>query len=452
MKKALTVVALALAFTTTATANPLSAMNAWVEGQLSASSGSVLAYAFLALGGLFASLLPCVYPLYPITASIVKGRAQEGGKRWPHPVTYYLGLASMYFCFGLIAGVTGGAFNEVLRYPMVNVGLSLLFLVLALATAGYLHLNFFGASQVGEKTPGLVGTFIMGMGAGLLSSSCVGPFVISILIGIASASDGFALMASLGAALKMLAFGLGLGVPFLIVGLFGAKLPRGGSWMRYVQIGLGMLIGWFSYVYLEKGLSGLGFESGAIQLIFFGAILLLFAVYRLQSKKSDEFHRMATAVYTLMAVVAFLALGRGILPSAGYVQGVPASVAGVSAGPAVQQKGKLTWFLDKEDAIAAAEESGKPIFVDFFGSWCANCKEFEKLTQSDATLNEALSNVVLLKVQDTDPEFKEWQSDSRFPELKVGLPFFVIMDASGNMIYKTSDYTRTDEMLLFLEG
>ena len=58
---------------------------------------------------------------------------------------------------------------------------------------------------------------------------------------------------------------------------------------------------------------------------------------------------------------------------------------------------------------------------------------------------------MLLKIQDTEPAFTEWQKDARFPELKVGLPFFVIMDVKGNLLYKTSDYTQTEDMLLFLQ-
>lgn len=450
MKSSILIVAIILLGVSNANANPLSDMNAWVERQLSASSGSPLSYAFLALGGLLASLLPCVYPLYPITASIIKGRGKTGGNRWPHPVSYYLGMATMYFSFGLIAGLTGGAFNEIMRWPLVNVGLALIFLLLALATAGFLHLNFFGAGQFGDKTPGLGGTFLMGMGAGLLSSSCVGPFVIGILIGIAGSSEGFALVASLTAALKMLAFGLGLGVPFLMVGLFGARLPKSGSWMKYVQWALGAVIGWFAFVYLEKGLAGYGFEPKAIQLIFAGALLFLFAIYRLLPKSLDEFSRMANAFYALLAVIAFLSLARGLIPTPTGSPGGPLAVS--ESGPAVDRKGKLVWYLDKADAVTAAAKLGRPIFVDFFASWCTNCKKFEEFTQTNAALNEALRQVVLLKVQDTDPEFKEWQNDKRFPELKIGLPFFVVMDAAGNMIYKTSDYTRTDEMILFLQN
>lgn len=431
---------------------PLAAVNAWVDGRLAANQASASAYLFLFLGGLLASLLPCVYPLYPITASIIKGRASGAGQaRVLYPLTYYAGLATIYFLFGFIAGITGGAINEILRLPFTNLMISLLFLVLALSTAGFIHLPWFSGNAAGENKGGLSGTFLMGMGAGLLSSSCVGPFVVSILIGLASqAQNGFMLAATLVAACKMLAFGLGLGIPFLGIGLFGAKLPRSGAWMKYVQWALGAAILYFAYLYLEKGLSGYHVAPASIQLIFFGALILLFSVYLWQGETLDGCKRMERALYALFAVVGGLIMAQGMLPASSATMAMNPSAA--TNIVATETKGELTWYLKREDAFKAAREQGKPIFIDFFAYWCANCKEFEKLTQTDPQLIKGLKNAVLLKVYDTDPAFKAFQADSRYPELKVGLPFFAILNADDELLYKTSDYTRTDEMLLFLGG
>jgi thiol:disulfide interchange protein DsbD len=226
--------------------NSVSAMNSWVEAQLATNHSSMGAFVFLMIGGFLASLLPCVYPLYPITASIIQARSQNKTQKALHPSIYYAGLAFVYFVFGFIAAATGGAFNDLMRLPLTNIALSMLFLILALATAGLLHISMFSTSAIGEKTSGVFGTFVMGMGAGLLSSSCVGPFVVSILVGMASQADGFSMINTLTAALKMLFFGLGLGVPFLLIGLFGVRLPKSGNWMKYVQWALGVLILYFS--------------------------------------------------------------------------------------------------------------------------------------------------------------------------------------------------------------
>lgn len=421
----------------------LAGANRWVEGHLAAGSGWAAGMALLFLGGLLASLLPCVYPLYPITAGIIRGRSGGGGGAWPHPVAYYLGLAAVYFGLGLAAGATGGAFNQVLRWPLVNVGLALLFFALALATAGLLHIGWFGGGVAGGGVPGLRGTFVMGMGAGMLSSSCVGPFVVGILVALAGQADGGARLMSLAmAASKMLAFGLGLGLPFLAIGLFGAKLPKSGGWMRWVQWGLGGLIAWFSYVYLEKGLGSLGVGPSGVALVFWAGVALVIAAYFAQGGAAPAPERVARSVWALVAVAAALAMARGVYPS-----GASAAVT----GPETLRGAGLTWYLNRQDAVAEAKRTGRPIFVDFFAHWCANCKEFERRVASDVALNAALGKAVLLKIQDTDPEFKEFQADPRFPELKVGLPFFAILDSGDQLLYKTSDFTRTSEMILFLE-
>ncbi len=418
--------------------------NLWVERQISAGAGAPSEFAFLFLGGLLASLLPCVYPLYPITAGIVRGRG-AGRAGWLHPVTYYFGLAAAYFGFGVIAGVSGGAFNEVLRWPAVNVALALLFFVLALATAGVLHLDWFGGVAPGRDAPGLHGTFLMGIGAGLLSSSCVGPFVIGILVALAGqAGESIRLGAVFAAAFKMLAFGLGLGLPFLAVGLFGVKLPKSGGWMRWVQWALAALIAWFAYSYLEKGLGTLGVAPGGITLVFWSALAFVAAVFFVQGASAPVPERMARAVWALAAVAATLAMARGVSPLA-------AAPPVAAAGPQTIESGGLDWFIDRKDAVEEARRTGRPIFVDFFAHWCANCKEFDKRVATDQALQAALRGAVRLKIQDSDPEFKEFQADSRFPELKTGLPFFAIVNAEDQLLYKTSDFTRTSEMILFLE-
>ena len=420
--------------------------NNWIEGRMAANSMSVGMFFFLFLGGLLASLLPCVYPIYPLTATLLRNRSGGTSSKWVHPLSYYLGLAGVYFLFGLIAAVTGGAFNQILRLPETNIALSFLFLLLALSTSGFIYFSFLSGGGSGETKPGLAGTFLMGMGAGLLASSCVGPFVVGILIKIAGSSEQVSLVTTLTAASKMLAFGFGLGVPLLAIALFGIRLPKSGSWMGNVQRALGLVILYFSYVYLDKGLSGLGFQPEKIRLVFFGALIVLVSIYKLQGTEVDSFKRTGRALAGLLLVIGFFCMQHALVSE---VQAVP--VAQTETAANVEKSGNLSWHRNMDDAMKEAQQQGKPLFVDFSASWCANCKEFDKLTQSDTKLNEALGKVVLCKIRDSDPTFKKFQADPRFPELKVGLPFLVVMDAKGNLLFKTSDYTRTDDMLLFLQ-
>lgn len=424
-------------------------MNGWLERQLSANGSSVSAYLFLLVGGMLASLLPCTYPLYPITVNVLRA-GSSGTNKYSHPVTYFIGIISMYFLFGIIAVITGGAFNSVLRLPFTNLTIAVVIFLLGLSSLDLLHLPIFTgtSAQAGKRKSS--STFLMGMGAGLLSSACVGPVVVSILIGIASSSATFSLGAGLTAASKMLMFGIGVGLPFLLIGVFGMSLPKSGKWMKYVQLALGVMIVYFAYVYLEKALLGYGFTETTIQLIAVGALVVLFSIYLLQPQEQLAHSRMRKSLLVLSSIIGSLVLVRAFIPQ---MQGNTIALkADQPATPKTEQKGALTWYLDREAAYAAAREKSKPVFIDFHADWCTNCKEFQKLTQSDTGFNAILQNAVLLKVYDATPAFNAYASDKRFPELKVGLPFFVITDKDENLLFKTNDYLKTDEMGLFLSN
>ena len=418
--------------------------NAWLAHQLGAATGFA-SFGLLLLGGALASLLPCVYPLYPITAAVLSKRQSRLG-RFAHPLVYYAGMTGIYFAFGIVASLTGGSFNDVLRLPAVNLAIAGLMVLLALATAGLLHFPAF--TSVGSTTgTGLGSTLAMGAGAGLLSSACVGPVVVSILVSLAASTTQVSAGVALLAAFKMMLFGMGVGLPLLLIGVFGVALPRGGPWMVRTQQAFGLLIAWFAVSYIFKGLAGLGFSSGAGWALVVGAVLLASAVYFAQNPEHLAQERTKRSVLAVAAVIGFFVIGRALLGMPA-VASVPSMLA--TSGPVQERHGNLDWHLDKNAAYAAAAQTGKPVFIDFHGDWCTNCKAFQERTLADAKLNAALERAVLLKVRDNTALFDEYRRDPRFPELKVGLPFLLVTDAKGALLYKTSDYTKSDEIALFL--
>jgi len=419
--------------------------NDWLSRQLGGSTGTA-SFGLLFLGGVLASLLPCVYPLYPITAAVLARRQSRLG-RFAHPLVYYAGLGGIYFLFGVVAAVTGGSFNDLLRLPAVNLIIGGVLVLLALATAGLLHLP--AVTRAGtDRGTGLTNTFAMGAGAGMLSSACVGPVVVSILVSMAASVGRVTTGVVLIAATKMLLFGLGVGLPFALIGIFGLALPRSGPWMVRVQQAFAVLIGWFGVSYVLKGLCCVGLSESTSHALLAGIALLGAATFLAQSSDRDLQDRIKRTVLAVAGVIGFFVIGRSLLLTSSAVAASPASPAATVSE--TEQHGNLTWYLDKSAAYAAAARTGKPVFLDFHGDWCTNCQAFQKKTLSDADLNGALNKAVLLKVRDTTSLFDQYRSDSRFPELKVGLPFFVITDAKGSLLYKTSDFTKSDEMALFL--
>jgi thiol:disulfide interchange protein DsbD len=211
---------------------------------------------------------------------------------------------------------------------------------------------------------------------------------------------------------------------------------------------LGGLVLWFAYLYLSKALEIFGLSPDSCPAIAVALVVLFLSAFFLQTAVEDVQTRTLRALAGVGAVIGSTVLFHQLQP-VGPRSAAPPGGTGV-APPSVEIDGDLTWFLNEEAAYAKAGERGRVVFIDFYGSWCTNCKEFSRLTREDQALRAALRHAVLLKVYDSSPVFEKYLKDPRFPELKVGLPFFVITDAKGNLLYKTNDYLKTDEMILFL--
>jgi thioredoxin:protein disulfide reductase len=256
----------------------------------------------------------------------------------------------------------------------------------------------------------------------------------------------------------MLLFGLGVGLPVVLIGVFGLALPRAGRFMIVIQWLFAGLIAYFAIGYAGKGLVGLGLSEASAHAVELGAAMVLLAALFLQDRERPLEERGRHAFLVLAAIAGFFVMARGLLPGLTLGGSSAAGVsAGVSAG-ATPGEGELTevehgltWHLDRDRAYEEAARTGKSVFIDFYGSWCSNCKAFQNRVADDEALREALAGAVLLKVYDTAPLFGFYRDDERFPELAVGLPFFLITDAKANVLYKTNDFTKTDEMILFLE-
>lgn len=420
----------------------LTDFNNWIEMHLAGGQNSPIAIAVIFLGGLTASLLPCVYPLYPITAGIISSRAKDG--KIIHPLVYYFGLAFMYFIFGLMAAVSGGAFNQIMRLPATNLIIGLVVFVLGLAAIELIYIPFFQQHDFGEKQHGLKKTFLMGMGAGFLSSPCVGPVVVAILIQItAVTAENPSLEVILFSSLKMFIFGLGLGLPFILISIFHVKLPKSGKWMKSVEYILGILIFYFSYIFIEKGLTQLGYSSNQIYLIVIGFVGFVFAHYYYQKEATHQ-EKIKQSLLLAVMILAVIFIYKGV--SISSTVSIPEKVS------KIEEHGNLKWYRDREEAYQASRNTGKKIFIDFYADWCTNCKVFAEMTLTDKELNKALSNAILLKIYDTDSVFEEYAKEKGFEELNIGLPFFTILDMQGNIVFKTNNYEKKDEMIRYLEG
>src|SRR5215467_12551293 len=192
------------------------------------------------LGGLFTALTPCVYPLIPITVGVFGARKASGrGKSILLTSSYVLGMAAVFAALGVLAARTGQAFGSILGDPRFAIGLAIFLAILASSMFGAFELTLpSGLTQrlnaVGGA--GLAGAFLMGAVSGFLAAPCTGPVLAGLLAFVAKSQS-----IALGAAL-LFVYALGIGVPFVLIGVFALRLPKGGAWMEWVKSVLGVAL------------------------------------------------------------------------------------------------------------------------------------------------------------------------------------------------------------------
>lgn len=449
-----------------------------------------MAHTLLALGlvfaaGLVASATPCVYPIIPITAALLLARGAGAPRRGRlHAVVYFLGMVFFYTLLGFLAATTGTALSALMTSAWVNLGFAMVFAYLGFSMLGLYEFQFFSAlterlDSASSHWGGFTGTFFMGSTAGLVVSPCVGPVVGAILLDItgqaAAASATNASLPVIGRGLMLMTgFGAGLGLPFLVVGLLSNRLPQSGNWLTKVKYILGLPILYIAYTYYSKGMETAGIPGNVAHAILLGIVAIAAAVFigafhplGVQPQRGMLLRR-ACGIVLLIIGTHFLYNGlghsgllidvRSPMQSVGTTTGrsLNPTITNGTQQPQIEIHGNLHWLRDFTAAQQRASLEQKPVFVDFYATWCANCKAFNRLTIDDALLNQALQQVILVKIYDTDPIFRTFQQDQRFPELRgVGgqpfLPLFAIYSPQGTFVWKGQDYQAVHTMMVQLD-
>ena len=437
-------------------------------------------FALMFMAGLFSVATPCVYPMLPITAMFIRNRAgNDKTKEYKHASVYIFGMIITYMFLGLIAGMTGGAFNSVMQSAWVNLAFALFFAFFAIALFGYYELSVMqnevhSLDQQSSNVKGLGGTWLMGLVAGLVISPCVGPIVFALLLQVAdNIADKTATLAllhqtlsltdklliSLQGSLMMAGFGLGVGVPFFIISVVKfKKLPKSGYWMNKIKYAFGFLILYFAYNYLNKAMGVLGVEPETSIVLVTGIIGIWIAIVEchiLSLLPSDASNHQRLkhfiGVLTLVIGVWLVILSLNRLPILKNSV-TPPNVNGViSLQKMPEVEAGITWYRHFETAQKIAIETRKPIFIDFYASWCANCVAFKEATKTHSALNDALrTKAVALKLVDKEADFEIFREKAEHRQLKIGLPYFAILKSDGSLVWSTTDYLAIDKMIAVL--
>ena len=422
----------------------------------------LLAFGLVFIAGFLASATPCVYPMLPITAAIFTTRGEGSWQRGRlHAVVYFIGLISFYTLLGFMATTTGTALSVIMTNAWVHLGFAVLFAYLGLSMLGLYEFQLLAPlmtklDTVTSRWRGFSGTFCMGATTGLVVSPCIGPITGAILLDITGQVAGADTMpgsAATGVLLRgiilMTSFGLGLGCPFLIVGLLSSKLPQAGSWLTKTKYLLALPTLYFAYTYYVKGMEIAALPLNVAHTILIGIVALgaaafLGIVHRPQSMRMQR----ASSITLLLIGLYFM------YTSFGPLWRVPET--STASQSSVEMSKNLQWGRDFSIAQQRARAEQKPVFVDFYATWCANCKAFQRLAVSDVQLNTALQEVILVKIYDTDAVFQTLQRDPLYPELRgVGgqplLPLFAIYSAPGVLVWKGQDYQAVQTIVAQLE-
>ncbi|MBC7458183.1 MAG: thioredoxin family protein [Bdellovibrionaceae bacterium] len=218
-------------------------------------------YAFLIafLAGILTSFTPCIFPMIPITISILGHDAEKNSRaeNLLRSVLYVLGIALTYSLLGVLAALTGNLFGNALSNKYVLITMVILFFTMALSMWGLFELQVPAFIRnklgVGTNKHGYFGIFVSGLFAGIVASPCVGPVLVSILSYVSTTKD-----ALLGFGL-LFTYAIGLGLIFIAIGLFGqflSLLPRSGAWMNKIKFVLGLLMLLTGIYYLRLAFPG----------------------------------------------------------------------------------------------------------------------------------------------------------------------------------------------------
>ena len=386
--------------------------------------------------GLGASLTPCVYPMIPITMAIIG--AKGGGKARGLLLSSALvaGMALTYSALGVLAARTGAVFGAFAQKPGFLVPVSILFALFALSLLGGFELRLPAALQSRLQSgprQGLAGAFLMGLVLGPISAPCVGPVIGSVLLAIAK--DGRVL---LGAA-ELATFALGMGVLFMAVGTFSAALPRSGPWLERLKQIMGLVVLGFAIWNVRLlAPAWLGFALWSGTLLLAAAIL---GAFRPAGGVLSGFGKglacLALALGLLLGLRAVeTGLGLALLPQA--------AGAGTPPGPAL-----AGWLeQDLEAALARARAERKPVLVDTYADWCAQCKELDERTWPDPQVAAWIAaNAVAVRI-DTDRVRQDLA-----PKLGVlSYPTVILLDGDGRELRRLLGFQGPEAMLKFLKG
>ena len=372
--------------------------------------------------GLGLAFTPCVLPMLPLLSAIVIGQNQRPNmwRAFALSFVYVQGMALTYTLLGLIVAAIGLPFQVALQHPYVMIGLSIIFVLLALSMFGVFTLQLPSSLQTKlsllsqqQKAGAFGGVFLMGMIAGLVASPCTSAPLSGALLYVAQSGDLFT------GAITLYLLALGMGVPLILITLFGNKiLPKSGMWMETVKKLFGFVMLALPVFLISRILPD---EWTPRLWAMLGTAFFIWFAFQMPKNGTGWVFRIFFLVAAMISVK----------PLQTWVWGenqAPSAVENKAVSHVEFKKVKSEAELQQ-----ALAENNKPlVMLDLYADWCVACKEFEKETFSDPSVQKAFGNMLLLQVDMTKNSEENRALMTKYKVL--GLPTILFFNRDGKEI------------------
>ena len=407
------------------------------------------------IGGLIALLTPCVWPIIPMTVSFFLKRSSNRRKAIRDAILYGLSIIAVYVALALIITLLFGAnaLNALATNAFVNILFFLILVAFALSFFGVFEITLpsrwsTGTDRKSSSAAGLGGIFFMALTLTIVSFSCTGPIIGFLLVD--AASTGSILAPTVG----MLGFSVAMAIPFTLFAMFPGwlqSMPKSGGWMDRVKVTLGVIELAFSLKFLS--VADMAYGKGLLPRDLFILLWILMALFL-----GIYLIRRRSGKAGLIAGIVSLAFAAWLVPG---LWGAPLKAISAFTPPMSTQvfghndQTVEPQFTDYSEAVIAAENSGKPILVDFTGYGCVNCRKMEASVWTDPRVADKIRKnyiLVSLFVDDKTPLPKSWQVTENGNKIKIrtvgdkwsllqrhkfganAQPFYVIIDSKGRLL------------------
>ena len=404
-------------------ANVFSSQQNQLAESLSQSKYAMLWFFVLGIGLAFT---PCVLPMLPLLSAIVIGGRKEETGNWRAlalSFVYVQGMALTYTLLGLVVVLIGLPFQIALQSPYVLIGLSVVFVLLALSMFGVFTLQLPSSLQTKltqfsqqQKSGAFFGVFVMGAIAGLVASPCTSAPLSGALLYVAQSGD-FVI-----GALTLYLLALGMGLPLILITVFGNKiLPKSGAWMENVKTAFGFVMLALPIFLISRIIPSM-WEPRLWALL--GVSFFIWLATQMRSNGIGLFFR----------IVFFVAAMVSAQPLQNWVWQDNAATSQAANAQSAVKNSLVFQQISNYDELQAVlkQHPNKIAMLDLYADWCVACKEFEHKTFADPQVQTALSDVLLLRVDMTN------NSESNRTLMKAlavtGLPTIIFFNQQGEEI------------------